>query len=134
IARQLAEFWRRMDRPQRFDAFEAGGGSGRLAADVLRYASAAEPDFYACIRYVVQDVTLPPGDEGRRRLEDAGVPPEKVEIAVSLPDSPALEGCILSNELLDALPFRRVRVRDGRLYELLVGLENGRFVDVEAEP
>jgi SAM-dependent MidA family methyltransferase len=132
IARQLAELWRLLDRPQRFDVFEAGAGSGRLAADVLRYAAGAEPDFYACLRYVLQDVTL--GPDASHRLQDAGLPPEKFEVAVSLPESPAIEGCILSNELLDALPFRRVRMRDGWLYELLVGLQAGAFVDVEAEP
>jgi SAM-dependent MidA family methyltransferase len=132
IARQLAAFWRDLDRPQRFDAFEAGAGSGQLAADVLRYAATAEPDFYACLRYVVQDVTLG-GADARSRLETAGLPPDKVEVVASLPASSAIEGCILSNELLDALPFRRVRMREGHLYELLVGLQNGACVDVEAE-
>ena len=133
IARQLAELWRALDRPERFDAFEAGAGPGRLAADVLRYAATAEPEFYACLRYVVQDVTLG-GTDARQRLEASGLPPEKIEVAATLPDSPILEGCILSNELLDALPFRRVRMRGGHLYELLVGLQDGAFVDVEAEP
>src|SRR5206468_104699 len=48
---------------------------------------------------------------------------------------------ILSNELLDALPFHRVRRRDGVLYELRVGLADppsasGRtaFVDIDAAP
>jgi SAM-dependent MidA family methyltransferase len=133
IARQLADFWRLMDRPARFDAFEAGAGSGRLAADVLRYARSVEPDFFDAVRYVIQDVTLV-GNEGTRRLDDAGVPIEKVSLASSLPDSAQIEGCILSNELLDALPFRRVRVRGGHLYELMVGLVEGHLVDVEAEP
>jgi SAM-dependent MidA family methyltransferase len=53
-------------------------------------------------------------------------------MADGLPASPSVEGCILSNELLDALPFHRVRVRDGRLYELRVAVEADRFVDVEA--
>ena len=122
-----------MDRPARFDAFEAGASSGRLAADILRYARTAEPDFYDAVRYVVQDVTLS-GAEAQARLEASGVPAGHVEVAASLPQQPSIEGAILSNELLDALPFRRVRRRDGHLYELLVGAEDGRFVDVEAEP
>jgi SAM-dependent MidA family methyltransferase len=133
IARQLAAFWRAMDRPARFDAFEAGASSGRLAADVLSYARSAEPDFYETLRYVVQDVTLSaPGAEAR--LEASGVPLDRVVMATALPQQATIEGCILSNELLDALPFRRVRRREGHLYELLVGAEGRRFVDVEAEP
>jgi SAM-dependent MidA family methyltransferase len=100
---------------------------------VLRYAASAEPDFYVAIRYVVQDVTLG-GPASRRRLEDLDLPAAKLEVATSLPDSPVIEGCILSNELLDALPFRRVRNRDGHLYELLVGIRDGAFTDVDAEP
>ena len=133
LARQMADFWRRLDRPQRFDVFEAGAGSGRLVADLLRHAAAVEPDFYSCVRYVVQDVTLG-STKGRRRIEEADLPAGKFAVAAALPEAQAIEGCILSNELLDALPFRRVRMREGHLYELLVGLEDGAFVDVEAEP
>jgi SAM-dependent MidA family methyltransferase len=133
IARQLAAFWRALDRPARFDAFEAGAGSGRLAADALRYLRASEPSFYDAIRYVVQDVSLG-GADPWRRLEALDLPRDKVEVAASLPEAPQVEGCILSNELLDALPFHRLRRRDGSLYELLVGLQDGRLVDVEAEP
>jgi SAM-dependent MidA family methyltransferase len=133
IARRLAQFWRDMDRPARFDVFEAGASSGRLAADMLRYSRNTEPDFYDAIRFVVQDVTLS-GAEAQARLEASGVPAGRVEVVASLPQQAAIEGVILSNELLDALPFRRMRRRDGHLYELLVGVEEGRLVDVEAEP
>ena len=133
IARQLADFWRSMDRPARFDAFEAGASSGRLAADILRYARSTEPDFFDAIRYVVQDVTLS-GADAAARLEASGLPAGRVEVASSLPQQASIEGAILSNELLDALPFRRVRRREGHLYELLVGVEDGHFLDVEAEP
>ncbi len=131
IGRKLAAFWRELDSPQRFDVFEAGASTGRLAADILRYLRSAEPDFYASIRYVMQDVTLAP-EAAEDRLIDLGISPGKVEVAASLPSTPQLEGCILSNELLDALPFHRVSRHDGELHELLVGFEDSAFVDVEA--
>jgi SAM-dependent MidA family methyltransferase len=129
IARQVADFWRLMDRPSRFDVFEAGAGSGRLAADVLRALRIETPELYNSVRYVTQDVT---GLDAFPRLERAGVPLDKVTIAAGLPPRPSIEGCVLSNELLDALPFERVRLCEGRLKLLRVGLEDGRFVDVEA--
>jgi SAM-dependent MidA family methyltransferase len=133
IARLLADLWLELDRPAKFEAFEAGAGSGRLAADILHYARASEPDFFDALRYTVQDVTL--GGEGAwARLESAGLSSDTVSIAAALPSSPSIEGCILSNELLDALPFRRVRVRKSRLFELRVALEEGSFVEIEAEP
>ena len=133
VARRLTGFWRDLGSPERFDVFEAGASSGRLAADVLRYLRSAEPGLYDSIRYVVQDVTLTAGTAADRLL-DAGIPPDKVHVEAALPDAPQIEGCILSNELLDALPFHRVRRRDGELYELHVGHEDGDFVDVEAPP
>jgi SAM-dependent MidA family methyltransferase len=133
IARRLAAFWRDLGSPPRFDVFEAGASTGRLAADVLRYLRSAEPQLYGATRYVMQDVTLT-AEPAVDHLLDLGIAPEKVEVAASLPVTPQIEGCILSNELLDALPFHRVRCRDGTLYELLVGFEAGTFVDVEAPP
>jgi SAM-dependent MidA family methyltransferase len=133
IARQLATLWHDLGQPPRFDVFEAGAASGRLAADILRYLRASEPAAYAATRYVLQDVTLTPGTAAAR-LEAAALPQDRVEVAASLPESPQVEGVILSNELLDALPFHRVRRRNGRLYELLVDLRDGALVDVEAEP
>jgi SAM-dependent MidA family methyltransferase len=132
IARQLDDFWRLLGSPRRFDVFEAGSGSGRLAADVLRALSVESPEVYKATQYVLQDVGY--GEDVSRVIELAGLPRDKVTVATELPAEPTIEGCILSNELLDALPFHRVRKRDGRLYELCVGLEDGRFVDVEAEP
>ncbi|HLF71397.1 MAG TPA: SAM-dependent methyltransferase [Dehalococcoidia bacterium] len=148
IARQLAAFWRALDRPERFDVFEAGAGSGRLAADVLQALRATEPQAYAATRYVVQDATystaggsnpvrgepVEPRDPGDDAASFDKLRTNGTETAADLPSEPSIEGVILSNELLDALPFDRVRVRDGRLHELRVGIDDGRFVDVEAEP
>jgi SAM-dependent MidA family methyltransferase len=133
IARRLAGFWRDLGSPARFDVFEAGASTGRLAVDVLHYLRVEEPELYTAVRYVMQDVTLTP-ESAAHRFVDGDIPVAKVEVAPSLPASPSIEGCILSNELLDALPFHRVRRRDGELYELLAGFEDGDFVDVEAPP
>ena len=133
IGRKLAAFWRDLGSPPRFDIFEAAASTGRLAADILSYLRKAEPQFYETIRYVMQDVTLS-AEAVEGRLIDFGIAPGKVEVAASLPPTPQIEGCILSNELLDALPFHRVQRRNGELYELLVGFEDGSFVDIEAPP
>jgi SAM-dependent MidA family methyltransferase len=133
VARRLAAMWRDLGSPPRFDVFEAGASTGRLAADVLRYLRATKRDLYDCIRYVMQDVTLSQ-DAAAGQLVDAGLPPGQVHVEAALPVTPQVEGCILTNELLDALPFHRVRRRDSRLYEILAGFRDGVFVDVEAPP
>jgi SAM-dependent MidA family methyltransferase len=132
LGHRIAAFWRELGSPAHFDVFEAGASSGKLAADILRYLRKDEPDLYDAIRYVVQDVTFTGNTADH--LVDVGVDLDKVEVATSLPATAQIEGCILSNELLDALPFHRVRRREGQLYELLVGLDGGILVDVEAPP
>ena len=132
IARQVIDFWRLLDRPPLFEVFEAGAGNLRLAHDMLRAISVEEPNLYDALSHTVQDETLTL-DNASRRIESAGLPLDKVSTASALPDGSVIEGCILSNELLDALPVHRVRQQDGSLYELRVGLEGERFVDVQVE-
>jgi hypothetical protein len=84
------------------------------------------------VRYSVHDPALA-GAGAAQRLEDAGLTPDKVALLDDLPHAGTVEGCILSNELLDALPVRRVRRRGERLFELLVGLNGDLFVDLESE-
>jgi len=133
IASQIAGFWREMGSPKEFTVFEAAAGSGRLCADVLSALRGSETDLYQIVRYVTQDPSLA-GPAAAEKLLAAGVPAAKARAAAALPSTAEIEGCIMSNELLDALPFDRVRVREGRLYELRTGLDGDRFVDVEAEP
>jgi SAM-dependent MidA family methyltransferase len=109
----------------RFDVFEAGAGSERLAQDVLLYLQSEEPELARSIRYVAQDITC------QTAATDSGL--RDVERASDLPASPLIDGCIVSNELLDAMPFYRVRRRGGRLVEVEVGHVEGRFIDVEVE-
>jgi SAM-dependent MidA family methyltransferase len=125
LGRQLAELWRLLGQPQRFDTFEAGAGSGRLAANIIDYLEHDEPALARTIRYVVQDLTYQRND-----ATDAA-PDDQLARVTDLPATPEIEGCIISNELLDALPFHRVRRRGGRLLEVQVGYGDGRFIDVE---
>jgi SAM-dependent MidA family methyltransferase len=131
IARQLGEMWRLLDRPQRFDVLEAGAGGGRLAADVLAALRDGDPDLFDAVIYHTQDRTYPRTD-GPGHFP--GLPEGKVSLVTDLDADQRIEGCILSNELIDAFPVHRVRVEDGRLVELRVGLGEGDLVDVPAEP
>jgi SAM-dependent MidA family methyltransferase len=131
LGRQVVDFWRLLDRPARFDVFEAGAGSGRLAADLLRYVEKAAGDCYDALSYTLQDVTY--GDDAEERLARAGIRLTKASFAQALPPPHSIEGCLLSNELIDALPFERVTVESGVLRELRVGLDGDRLVDLTCE-
>lgn len=129
----LADLWRSLDRPARFDVLECGAGNGRLAAGILGWLARAEPDFYEAISYAVQDLVFDRPDAAER-LERAGVPLDRVSVRRDLPSEPQIEGCILSNELLDALPFHRVQVHRERLLQVNVEAQGRALFDAPVEP
>lgn len=126
VGRQLREMWEAMDRPAVFQIVEAGAGTGSLCRDILWWARHAAPQFHAATEYTLVDRSEPM--RSRQRAVLAG---EQVRWADDLP--PGIEGCILTNELLDAFPVHRVTVRDGKLYEIYVVVREG-FLDSDPRP
>lgn len=125
VARQLGEAWDFLGRPDPFPVIEAGAGDGTLARAVLE-AAALVPKFARAVRYVA--VERSPG--ARRALEARGI-----EARASVAEAGrGLPGCVLANELLDNMPFHRLRERKGRAVEVFVATEGGRLVEVEGEP
>ena len=98
---------------------ELGAGTGSLAAGLLGSLAAAHvlPE-----RYAILEVSADLAE--RQRMHLARLPPplrERVVWLERLPEQP-LRGIILANEVADALPCRRFRWREGRLWELGVAL------------
>ena len=123
VARQLAEMWERLGRPAEFVAAEAGAGTGRLAAHILDFAERELPDFFAVLHYAAVEASA-----ARRAMQPRAIGRHlesgRAESRADLPDRIAA-GCVLSNELFDALPVERV-VREGAaLREVRVGERDG---------
>jgi SAM-dependent MidA family methyltransferase len=132
IARQLHQMWELMGRPARFDVVEPGGGRGLLAASVWRYAVALDEDWAAALRYTLLDRA--PADSPLRAARQLRLDEELARIpaptdgvrwlgdltAVTGGRERAITGCVVSNELVDALPVHVVEKRDGALVEIYV--------------
>ena len=134
LAVQLFRFWRLLDRPDPFFVIEPGAGDGLLGRDISNAAAHLPEGFPGSLRYVAVDRR--PGDRGARG-------PAFTEIAGDARRLPFrnVTGCIISNELLDALPVRRVRMERGALRELYVGIESdvadgyeGQLVEIAGDP
>lgn len=114
LAVQLYQFWLLLDRPSPFWVVEPGSGNGQLCRDIL-WAAASLPDgFQESLSYLCMDRsygTALPSTPQARHITTAGAPLRNVR------------GCIISNELLDAFPVHQVKVEQGRLREVYVGLE-----------
>jgi SAM-dependent MidA family methyltransferase len=129
LGRQIAEVWRRLDRPADFGVREYGAGGGALAAAILGGLSRDEPSLARTVRYEPIEHNTHRVRELRDRLELAGLGG-----AIAEPAGPFV-GVVLANEFLDALPVHRVVGRaDGALGELYVDVRDGQFVEVEGDP
>ena len=101
------------------EILELGAGTGRMAVTILK--SLAEIGVLPN-RYAILEVSADLSDRQRARVQQ--LPPELRERVVwldRLPETP-IRGVMLANEVLDALPFQRFVVREGRARELGVGL------------
>ena len=131
IARAVADAWDRLGRPARFTLREYGAGTGALALAILAGLRAERPDLAATIRYQPVEVEAARVDSLATGFEATGF---ASTLDRTTPDE-SIDGVILANEVLDALPIHRVVGRGGVVREVFVGSgDGGGFVDVESEP
>ena len=126
LAVQLFQMWDLLDRPSTFTVAELGAGNGLLCRDIMEGAAFLQDGFAECLQYVCLDRRAFPGHESG--LTGAS--------RVASPDIPlrGIVGCILSNELLDAMPVHQVTISQGRLREVYVAHEDDQIVEREGDP
>jgi len=144
LARAVADAWDRLGRPAPFVLREYGAGTGTLALAILDGLRAERPDLSATIRYQPVEVEPRRLDAIAARLGMAGhgasLDPSRGGGGDDPADTPAdgttdppIDGFVLANEVLDALPTHRVVVRSGVLREVMVGSLDGTLLDVAAD-
>ncbi|MCX8086141.1 MAG: SAM-dependent methyltransferase [Rhodocyclaceae bacterium] len=124
LARQLAQVLAVLPAPT---VLEAGAGSGRLAADLLSELErlGALPERYAILE-------LSGELAARQRETIVAAVPHLLDRVVWLDRLPeGFTGCIVANELLDALPTHAVAWREEGFMERGVGLAGEEFVWAE---
>ena len=130
LARRFAAMWEHLKRPKEFLLVEAGAGAGRLAEHILDFCEAKLPDFSSALCYVAVERSPARREQMAERLERRAAE-NRLRITPEIP-AHIPEGCVFSNELIDALAVHRVVMTAGALEEVFVGCERGRFVDVVA--
>ena len=139
MARQLVNCWENLGRSDRFDVIEMGAGQGIWAADILKALPEISPECYNALSYTIierssslrqvqqQHLTPWASDESSAKANEKS---DKVQWK-TWDEIPlvSVQGCFISNELVDAFPVHRVTVRDGKLQEIYVTWDGDRFVD-----
>ena len=131
LATQLYQMWRLLGHPSPFWVVDAGAGGGLLCHDLVSYARRLPDGFQRCLRYVCADLRAVPAVEAQL---PGGLLAGVDRVAAHGLPLRGLQGCILSNELLDSFPVHRVEVRGGRLREVYVALEGESYREELGEP
>lgn len=117
VARQLEQMWQLLGQGE-FTIAEQGAGEGHLCLDVLDALAADAPEFYQQLNYRIVEIS-PDHQRGQagnlQRHVDAG----RVGWC-SLADLQGMQGCFLSNELIDAFPVHLLDKRDGEFKEIFI--------------
>jgi SAM-dependent MidA family methyltransferase len=116
IGKQLEEMWGLMGEPA-FTIVEYGAGTGALCRSILDHLK-RNASMYEQLRYCIIERSSAMRDQEKQILH------EKVEWFGSIKDIGKIQGCILSNELLDNFAVHRV-VMQKELMEVYVNYENG---------
>ena len=127
LARQLAEMCAQMGQPETFCVVEAGAGVGRLAGHILEFAETRLPELYGALHYVAVERSKTRREQASALLARhiaAGRCEAALEIPARIP-----QGCLISNELVDALPVHRVVMQGGALKELFVTERAGELAE-----
>ena len=139
LAVQLFHMWTLLDQPQPFTIIEPGAANGLLCRDIMAAADHLPFRFSDAIRYVACDLYPVAARESNPAEVHRASAHHIVADARHLPVASA--GCVLSNELLDALPVHRLRMERGRLRELYVAVASdvadgyeGQLVEQSGEP
>jgi SAM-dependent MidA family methyltransferase len=131
LSRAVADAWDRLGRPDPFVLREYGAGTGTFAVAILDGLATERPDLASVLRYEPIEVEPRRLEAIAARLSAAG---HGARLTAPTSTDRPVDGFFVANEVLDALPTHRVVARDGRLREIFVGIGEGAFVDIEADP
>jgi SAM-dependent MidA family methyltransferase len=119
FAQCLATFALQVDNGP--SVLEVGAGSGRLAAHMLAFLQARQA---TQTHYYILELSAELRQRQRQTISE--VCPSMLERVHWLDDLPdAFCGVVIANELLDAMPVRRFRVRERQLFEQYVAWCDG---------
>jgi SAM-dependent MidA family methyltransferase len=122
VARQAAEMWTAMGRPQPFTWVEMGPGRGLFACDFLGWTTRVLPEFAAALDYVAIEPGLPRRQRIEARLAETGMG-GRIRVLANLEELVPAAGCFFSNELVDAFPVNVITRTGGHLKEMYVTAE-----------
>ncbi len=132
FANYFSKWFADLGFPPAWTIFEVGAGGGEFAHGVLSSLRANCPAVFSATSYVIDEVSPATRRRAAARLSEFA---ERVTFQrLDEINHPSSVGICFSNELIDAFPVHRVVMRNGKLRELCVGLNQNDFAWVERDP
>lgn len=117
LAVQVQQAWEHLGRPEQFTLVDVGAADGALLDAVVRRLEGLS----------VRAVAVESSDRARSRAAARGL-----QTLPRLDDMQSFVGVVIGNEVLDNLPFRRMRRRNGTVREVMVATDGTRLIESEA--
>ncbi len=134
LARQVAECWERLGRPDPFVVREYGSGIGALAWDVIGGLSTEAPECRAALQYRLIETNPHRLKQSLAALAEGGLDDVVRGEHVSPGSDPEpITGVILANEVADAFGVHRLIWRNGTLREGWVIWSGNEFTEEEGD-
>ena len=129
IAKEICRFWDLLGSPDAFTIAEAGAGGGQLALDILDAICELNQPLYGGLTY-----RLIEKEPSLQQAQAAFLARHADRLAWSSPESLAagelqLTGCLISNELFDAMPVHVVEMTADGLRELFIDSDGNGFIE-----
>lgn len=118
VGKQLEEMWRLLGKTD-FTIVEFGAGKGALCGHIMQYIERTNPELYNLLNYCIVEKS-----DAMRLHEQRNICRDKVRWYDSLHDMPQVQGCVVSNELVDNLAVHLVEMQD-ELMEVFVDYKDG---------
>lgn len=133
-AREICRMWETLGSPADFSIVEVGAGGGQLAQDILDTIASLNPSLYATLSYKLVEKEPTLQEAQQQKLVDHGA-----RLAWHTPDELAgnqlrFTGCLLSNELIDAMPVHLVEMTPAGLMEVFITAIDDQFGEMLDEP
>ncbi len=118
VGKQLEEMWRLLGKTD-FTIVEFGAGKGALCGHIIQYIERTNPELYNMLNYCIVEKS-----DAMRLHEQKNICRDKVHWYDSMHDMPQVQGCVVSNELVDNLAVHLVEMQD-ELMEVFVDYKDG---------
>ena len=115
-----------LDHYQSPSIIEIGAGTGKLAFDIMTQLNDYQVNFD---RYYILELSADLKQRQQSMLSH--LPTKTLNKIVWLDSIPmdSIDGVIIANEVIDALPFTRFKTQNGQVYELGISVEGNQLIE-----